>query len=102
MMYQTMDIMSKFNTATNGASAGGYMQVSNFAKYINVSDCDYYVQPALWCEAESQVVYSWSGSVGVSLAGTFSFSISAGASWTGYVVLRASLVQEHIYHGYYY
>ena len=88
------------NSATNAVDTSGIIQVSSFAKYINVSDTDYYEQPSLWCEAESQAIYNITGGIGATLTGPLSITVPYGRTWTQYVVFRASLVQEHIYFGY--
>lgn len=90
------------NNCVGAANGSGIIGVSNQTYMISVSDTDYYGQPTLWCEAQQDAIFNFSGSIGIALSGTaaFNFSVSAGKTWNQYTVFRASLTQEHYYNGY--
>lgn len=88
------------NNAHNGQDSGIGVGVQNSGKYINIVDTDYSQDPTTWCEAESQVVFGVTGSVGLSLFGVLSFSVNVGYNWTQYAITRESLVAQHDYAAY--
>lgn len=89
------------NSCHTGQSAGGIITVANASKNVNVNSCKRNQNPTLWCEANNQVVFNVSGSVGLNLTGDLSISVTAGQSWTQYAIIRISLVAAHSYAAYY-
>lgn len=80
----------------------GNIGIANHAMYVHVNDTDYYQDPTLWCYVENSVVFARSGSVGVTLGGIFSFSITAGANWTQSAYIKTSLSALHHFARVYY
>ena len=82
----------------NGQASGGVIMIQNSGKYINRSETTSNSAP---CEVESQVVFSISGSVGVTLYGVFNMSVTTGVNWTQYAIIRTDLKVVRKYGAYY-
>jgi len=85
------------NSAVNGVNSIGIATVSNKSASITHYDSDLNNQPTWWGEAVGDIVWLLSGSVGVTLAGVYSMSVSVGSCWTEFSIIRVSVVQAHSY-----
>lgn len=71
-----------------GQSAAGIIGVNNGDKSISRTDTPYNSSYTIPARVENEAIYNITGSIGISLFGPFSFSVSTGGTWTQYAIME--------------
>lgn len=90
------------NSAIGAQSSMGLIMITSYSKEITHSNTIVVNGvTTTYAEAYNSVLFSFSGSVGITLMGVFNIGISPGVTWTQFAITRLGQLSQRDYAGYF-